>query len=146
MFPFCSYEEEEYDYYRGPRKKPVHERLTLPSRSPPRYQEQEIEYSSEEEKPKKGRKRSYENFKVTIQNESDDDGTPSLSGMDDTASSRSSSFVSSPRRLKRDTRDIRDTRRRRPRTPPEPKAKRPTRRTSPRRPNRRPPSPPLQRY
>ena len=56
MFPFCSYEEEEYDYYRGPRKKPVHERLTLPSRSPPRYQEQEVEYSSEEEKPKKAGK------------------------------------------------------------------------------------------
>ena len=77
--------EEEYDYYRGPRKKPVHERLTLPNKTPPsrsayHSSDEDVGVDDFEEKrrPRKGRKRSYENFKVTIRNESD--GTPSLSG------------------------------------------------------------------
>ena len=161
---FFSYEEES-EYYRGPRKKSVHERLTLPKRAKNLRPEPEPNYSSEEEydeeeeeeeiveeRPKKGgsRKKSFENFKVTIRNESD--GTPSLSGMDDTISSRSSSAASAasspPRRRRRS--GISNSRR--PRTPPEPPARSKQRarsRSSPRRPSaagrRRPPSPPPQR-
>ena len=47
-FLFFSYEEES-EYYRGPRKKSVHERLTLPKRAKNLRPEPEPNYSSEEE-------------------------------------------------------------------------------------------------
>ena len=88
--------EEEYDYYRGP-KKPVHERLTWKRRP---QQQQENQYDSNEDfeedtdhrlAPASGKsrnKKDYHNFKVTVRNEDEyeddlSEGTPSLSGVDD---------------------------------------------------------------
>ena len=77
-----SVQEEEYDYYRhsSKSKRPVHERL-----SKKRSYYDEVHRGRGRQRPPPPPPSpppdSYENFKVTIANESDD-GTPSLSGVD----------------------------------------------------------------
>ena len=82
-------EEEEYDYYRHSSKRPVHERL-----SKKRSYYEEVHRGRGRQRPPppppSPPPSSYENFKVTVTNESDD-GTPSLSGVD--TDSRDSSQV-----------------------------------------------------
>ena len=78
--------EEEYDYYRGP-KKPVHERLggagvRMTQKRQPKRQEnsydsyedendQDFRASKHSSKPRN--KKDFKNFKVTVRNEERDD-------------------------------------------------------------------------
>ena len=78
--------EEEYDYYRGP-KKPVHERLggaagRLTQKRQPKRQENSYDsYEDENDQDfraskhssKSRNKKDFKNFKVTVRNEERDD-------------------------------------------------------------------------